>query len=113
MPTIEEYKVELQDDVKVEPMQLDIECVRQGETFFKWAERAVHAKIETERVKFEFESVEARLLIRCREHPEEFGLLKITEPAIKASVHASSRLAVKADEYFKALRISSFLDKAV
>ena len=51
---------EFQEDIKIDPSQLDVEAVRQGELFFKWAEQMVDGKEHFDRMKFKLEVVEAR-----------------------------------------------------
>lgn len=73
-------------DRQIDPGQLDIEAIRQAEVFFKWAERSVDAKAEADRNKLALDIQEASLAIKCRDHPEKFGLVKATEGAINAAV---------------------------
>lgn len=104
---------EFQKDKAIDPSQLDVECVRQAETFFKWAERSIEARAEVDRAKFKLEVTESRLEIECRKNPEHFGLGKVTESGIKAAVilHADHREAYK--NYIEARREEGLLSVAV
>ena len=82
---------EFTHDRTIDPSQLDMECVRQADRFFAWAERAAEAGAEVDRTKLTMEVTQARLEIECRQTPEKFGLVKITEGGIKAAVIMSDR----------------------
>ena len=104
---------EFQRDKTIDPERLDVECIRQPERFFYWAQQAVEASVEVERARLRADVTEARLEIECRQKPEEFGIAKPTESAIKAAVkiHPKYRKAYK--KYLKARENAKLLDAAV
>lgn len=111
-----QYSEELKADCAIDPAQLDVECTRQPELVIKWAERAIRAKSKVEVLEFRAKTLEGRLQLECREHPEEFGLNKkkaITEPGIKAAVASSDQYTKFMTEYFSERKKAMFLDKAV
>lgn len=107
---------EFEEDLKLDPSQLDVEAVRLSETFFKWAERAVEARSDVDRLKLVHEVTEARLQAEVRKSPEKFGLdadSRITEAAINAAVKQHDRFVNTFDDYLEAREVSGLIDKAV
>ena len=104
---------EFTHDRTIDPSQLDMECVRQADRFFAWAERAAEAGAEVDRTKLTMEVTQARLEIECRQTPEKFGLVKITEGGIKAAVIMSDRYEDARQAHINARRESALLDAAV
>jgi len=56
---------EFQRDKEIDPNALDVECVKQADRFFHWAQAAVEASIEVERTKLKMDVVEAQLEMEC------------------------------------------------
>ena len=104
---------ELKQDRKIDPSQLDVEAAQQADLFFKWAERSVEARAEVDRKKLKLETVEARLQMNCRSHPEDFDLAHVTEKAIGAAVLASEKYAEASNAYIRARETSAMIDQAV
>jgi hypothetical protein len=100
-------------DRTIDPGQLDVECVRQADAFFDWSELAVKARGKADRLKLRLETTQAALELECREKPENFGLKKVTEAAVKAAVLCSERYLESSNEYFDAKEESALLDAAV
>ena len=104
---------EFQQDKEIDPSQLDVECVKQAELFFKWAERSIEAKEEADRAKLSLEVTEAKLQIQCRKCPEDFGLTKLTESVVTAAVKCHGHYQQKARHYLEARKNAALLEKAV
>lgn len=104
---------EYRADLSVDPNALDLECLRQPETFFKYAEAAIEARHVADRAKQKLDYTEAALQIQCRNNPAAFGLAKATEGAVKAAVilHEDYDAAVK--RYNDSMATVRILDKAV
>lgn len=101
-------------DHKIDPNELDVECARQPETFFRWAEQSVDAKGEVDRLKLQLEVLEARLELKIRKDPGRYALgEKTTEGAIKARVKIDDDYLELHKRYHKAKDESALLDKAV
>jgi hypothetical protein len=91
---------EYQEDIHIDPEQLDVECVRQADDFIKWAERAVKAKrhlddmkVVLEGMKFELKVVEADLSLEVRANPSIHGLEeRVTEKAVESVVQTHKRM---------------------
>lgn len=77
---------DFEGDLKIDPNALDIACLRQPETFYKWAQRSIEARGKADRLKLRQEVLEAELELKCRKDPESFGLEKVTEGAITSAV---------------------------
>lgn len=119
---------EFEKDYKIDPLQLDVECVRQAELFWKWSERAVKAQAEVERFKLacdlqkeEVKTIQARLELDCRKDPAAFGVPdgRLTEAAIGAAVathegflKAQRKLQKTQERYLEKKETAALLDKA-
>jgi hypothetical protein len=101
------------EDKKIDPSQLDVECVKQAERFFDWAQQSIEARAEVDRTKLQMDTIEARLQLRCRDKPEEFGLVKTTEAAINAVVKVHKDYVTAYENHIDAREVSMLLDKAV
>lgn len=104
---------ELDDDKSIEPHQLDVECVRQADTFFKWAERLTHANAEVDRLEYDIDLLEAKLQLECRQYPDRFGLSNVTDTAIKSAVKAHKKMEPRIRHLMRAKVLASLLSKAV
>ena len=104
---------EFEEDKHIDPSQLDVEACRQADVFFKWAEKAIDARAEADRLKFKHDVTETRIQLLCREHPEKYGIVKLTEASVQAAVKCNEDRIEQWEEYLKARRNSAMLDKAV
>jgi hypothetical protein len=100
-------------DRVIDPNQLDVAAVTQGDLFFRWAEQAVAAQIELDQAKLKLELVETRLQMECRSNPENFGLAKVTEQGVATAVRAHRDYAEAYKEFLAAKENSLLLGKAV
>lgn len=107
------------DHLAIDPNGLDVECIRQPEAFFHWAEEATKARGEMDRFELQLETIQAGLELDCRKEPKEFGLEPgsrggaPTEAAIKAAVRIHPKYLEAQAKYHVAREDSSLLDKAV
>lgn len=108
-------KTEFEKDCHIDPEALDVECLRQPEVFYKWAERAVEARGRVDREKLRLEVLEARLELECRQDPAGFGIEgeRVTEAGIKAAVKTHPKLLKAHEEYFQCRADSGMMDRAV
>jgi hypothetical protein len=104
---------EFDSDKSIEPGQLDVECVRQPELFFKWAERSIGVRAEVDRLKLEMETTEAKLALEARSFPSEYGITKVSEHAISAGVTASEKFQTAAKAHLAAKYEAALYDSAV
>lgn len=100
-------------DRRIDPNALDVECVRQVDAFFKWCERSIEARGEVDRLKLRLDTLLSELDLKVRKNPRKYGLDKITEASVKATVLTSPEYLEAWDKYFKARDDSALLDKAV
>jgi hypothetical protein len=107
-PFIEEF----QNDERIDPAKLDVECLRQPELSFKWAQRSAKALATRDRLKSKRDVVAARLELECRKNPEEFGLAKITESAVTATIKCHPDYIAADDEYNDAQEMKNVMDAA-
>lgn len=105
---------EFNDDKKIDPQALDVECLKQAETFYKWAERSVEAKARADRLELKVEVVEAEVYAEIQKAPEEHGFDgRPTVDALKAAVTRHPRLQKAKRAHLRAKRDAALLDKAV
>lgn len=101
------------DDQRLDPNHLDMAAALQAETFFHWAQQAVHARKVADRVKLNVELVENLLSSECRLDPESFHLIKITEAAISSAVKNHPDYKAAMENLIDARHEMSLLDAAV
>ena len=106
---------EYNKDHKIDPTQLDVECVAQAELFFKWSERSIKARARMEKLKMEYENACAKVEMDVRAKPDKFAkkLPKQTESSIKAYLLASPMLHEAKAKYLKARKVNMLLERAV
>jgi len=71
-------------DVAIDPEALDVEWVRQAETFMRWGKLAADARRRADAVKEELDVLEAKLGLAIRSDPAKYGLEKVTEASVQA-----------------------------
>jgi hypothetical protein len=98
-------------DKQIDPTQLDMECVKQPERFFHYAQESVKANHELDKAKLHLDVVKAKLDLQCRQSPEDFGLVKPTESAVNAAVLCHA-LTLKAHEALLEARMNAKLLEA-
>lgn len=106
-------KTELDADKAIDPAALDVEAVRQSELFFKWSERAIEAKHESELAEYQMDLVTARLQLDVRRNPVKYDIgEKPTEAAIKAVVSEDPKMIASTTVYFEAKKKAALLGVA-
>ncbi len=103
---------EFELDKRIDPEQLDVECVNQPTLFFKYAERAIEARGVAERLELALEVVRAETELRIRKRPEKYGLEKPTEAAVKAVLVTHPKVVEANEAWFNARTNAALLDKA-
>jgi predicted nucleotide-binding protein (sugar kinase/HSP70/actin superfamily) len=107
------HREELTLDLMSDPDELDVECIRQPDAFFKWAERLVNARAIADLRERQLDAVEASLQYQCRRDPESFGLNVTTEAAIKAVIHIHPDYNDAVERFLKATEHANWLRNAV
>jgi hypothetical protein len=100
-------------DLRIDPTQLDVESLRHPEITFKWARRSAKAEEELEQAKLNLEVVEASKSSEIRRNPKLFGIMKVSEAAIKAATILSPSSIKAKREFIAALKRKKLLDAAV
>ncbi len=103
----------LQNDKSIDPEQLDVEVVKQAETFFYWSEKAVEARAEKDRQEMKVDLLRSRLDGEARAKPEDFGLMKTTEAAISAAIACHEEMQAEQDKLIGAKEKVNLMDKIV
>jgi hypothetical protein len=73
-------------DVRIDETALDIEWLEQPTLMRKYTKHLAEMQKVEDTTKIEMELIWAELDIKIRKNPEEFGLTKITETAIKNNI---------------------------
>lgn len=75
--------------VQIDELNLDKECIRLPSDYLKFATLSADKKRDVDEAKNRLEVVEASITKRVRTDPEEFGIEKVTEGAIRDAVQLS------------------------
>lgn len=105
--------LEFELDRKIDPEQLDVECVRQADLYFKYAERAIMARGEADRLKLKLDVLRAELELKVRKSPRRYELDRVTDASVRAVVDAMPKFVEANVEWFRARDDAMILDKAV
>ncbi len=108
-----EDRNEFEEDKEIDPLQLDIECIRQIELFSKWTERAIEAHTDADHAKFHWNVMEKRVELLARENPQDYGLSKATEGSVVAAAKCHKSTVRAHRRYLSARRISDLMNDAV
>lgn len=101
------------EDRQIQPHQLDVECVRQADRFFHWCEKLIEQKHRVEMLELGYDALEARLQLKCRESPADFGLQNATEKAVSAAVMATKEILSAREKVLQEKRRLQLLERAV
>jgi hypothetical protein len=104
---------ELETDARIDPLQLDMECLDMSETFCKWAQKSADARAEVDKLKIELERVESLLSLDIRANPQEYHLEKITEASVVATVKTAKSYLDVNEKLVEARRESALTSTAV
>lgn len=104
---------ELDRDLRIDPLQLDLEVIRQAEVYFKWAARANESRAVYESAKMSLEIAQAELSSQARMDPEAFGITRVTESAVDVAIKTSPVFQEKYEQMVRAKRDCALLEQAV
>jgi len=76
--------------VQIDELNLDKECIRLPSDYLKYASAAADAKRRVSSVENELSVIQADLASKIRANPQNYGLEKVTEAAIQASITCQS-----------------------
>lgn len=104
---------ELERDLRIDPLQLDLEVIRHSEVYFKWARRANEGRSLYESAKMALEITQAELSSQARMDPEAFGITRVTEVAVDVAIKTSPTFQEKYEQMVRAKRECALLEQAV
>lgn len=107
-----DFRAELEEDRTIDPGQLEVECVRQADLYYKWAERAMEARYKATMLKHAADTLNSRLSLQAREKPLDFRLKVTTEGAIRAAVEVHKDYIAAIEAYYLAEHEAEKLGKA-
>lgn len=99
------YRAEV-PDLTIDELNLHKQWAEQPDLAQKWGEELADARLDYDNAKSNVEVVSADLELRIRNAPETFGIPKVTEGAVKATI-------VTQPEYKKAVRKQNELNHKV
>lgn len=80
-------ELDYEQDLKINPEELDIEWLDQPQTFMRYAEAAANARLKMDRAKEHLDVIRAETDSRIRSNPNRFNIEgKVTEGAISAAI---------------------------
>jgi len=85
-------KLDFDRDLRIDETALDVECLEQPSLMMAYAQEAAEARMEMDTAKESLDVIEAQVDSEVRDCPEDFGLKKITESAIKSAVVLDERV---------------------
>ena len=77
---------EIELDISVDPNALDSQWVEQPRMYFRYAAELADARRDLDMAKADLDLTDAELDLSIRQSPGDYGLDKITEAAIKATI---------------------------
>ena len=90
--------INYEEDVRISPDDLDLDCVEQPELMLKYTKHAAKLKKEADDKKEELEYLYSKLDKEIKESPEEYDVAKISEAAVDKAIK-------RQDSYRKAVKI--------
>lgn len=81
-----ENEIKYEEDLLIDPEQLDVEWLDQPRKFMRYAEEAAKAKREMDRAKEHCDVVYAEQDSKIRINPERYDIAKVTADSVKATV---------------------------
>lgn len=100
-------------DISIDPDELAGELLDQSCRYFRYSELYAQAVMDRDRAKENLAQVQAQLDSEVRSKPEDFGIQKITEAAIKAAILLDDRYSEANEKMLQANLVSLTLQGAV
>lgn len=101
------------DDVKIDPLQLDVEAVRQPRLMMKWAEKYAEARKTSDEAKLQLDIKEAEIKTDIRKEPEKFGINKVTEASVDEAMKRHPVFQAYSKNLIQARYDAAIMEKAV
>lgn len=98
--------------LKVDRYNLVAECEEQAQLFYDWGIKAAKAEVETKAAENDYELIKGRVEKKIRRNPENYGIDKITESAVKAEIRGSFKVKKYFRRYLDALSNEKTLKRA-
>ena len=89
-------------DIRIDPDALDVEWLQQASLTFTYADHCAKVRQDLDYVKQRMDIIMAELDSEVRSDPEEFGLEKITEAAIRNAIIQTTKYQEIHAEYLSA-----------
>jgi hypothetical protein len=95
-------EINYEQDVQIDENALDLEWLEQAPLMMKYIEHASEKEKERDEKKEKLDFVAAQLDKEVRDHPELFGIAKVTESTVEAAIKRSTRYQGAAEDYIEA-----------
>lgn len=102
-----------ENDIRINPNELDVAAIEQSELFFEYSQKAVEARSDVDRAKLQLETIENDLNTDVRENPAKYHMAKTTEAAITAKVKTHNAYLDARKEFLKAQETHGIMDAAM
>jgi hypothetical protein len=104
---------EYQEDLFVDPCNLDKEWNRNGPLAMKWAEKSAQADYELKMAEQNYKIIESQIEAEIRSSPEDFSLPeKLTEAMVKMAIRMNEKYKIASEVWADAIRTSKILAEA-
>lgn len=104
---------EYQDDLFVDPYNIDKEWNRNGSLAMKWAERSAQADYELKMAEQNYKITKAEIESLVRASPEDFGLPdKPSESMVKMAIRIHEKYKIASEELAQAIKNAKILSEA-
>lgn len=75
-----------EEDIKIDPEALDVEWLHQAELMIKYTRHAAKARMEVDQSKQALDIIRAGLDKDIRELPDQYGIVKVTDKVVEATI---------------------------
>ena len=105
-------ELKYQDEISISRKQLDNEWAKQPVLCLKYGDLYAEAVAERDHLKRQMDVVRAQVDEKVRKSPEEYGLVKSTEAAIKSAIEASEEVDQINKDFIEATKNVNLLASA-
>ena len=95
---------EFKKDIEIDIHSLDEQWVKQPQLYAKYAEQAVNASFDKDKLKEQLDLIEAELDTEIRSDPAKFGLDKVVEKAVANVILLQSKYQKASNAYFESVK---------
>jgi len=106
-------KIEFESNLSIDEYRLDEEWIKQPKLYFQTGDELAEARRELDEVKTALDITKAEIDREIRQHPENFGIAKITEKVVESTIVLDKRYQKGVKAVLDAKHLVDVLDTAV